>query len=235
MKRFWTDVTVAEADGHYAIMLDGKPMRLPGGPALRLQSAVLAAAIADEWAEAGGEIGGEVSLDALSLTRLAGTAQARIAPDTAPVAEALAAYAQTDLLCYRVEVPEGLAERQQVVWQPWLDWAALRYQARLLTSVGVMHVAQPVAALAAFGQAVGGLDAFALAGLGIIVPAFGSLVLGLAVLEGEITPEAAYEVSILDDLFQEGIWGMDRDAVARRVLMQRDVEAAARFVALSHA
>ena len=37
------------------------------------------------------------------LTRLAGTAQERIAPDPEPVVLDIARYGETDLLCYRAE------------------------------------------------------------------------------------------------------------------------------------
>ena len=39
------------------------------------------------------------------LTRLAGTALERIAPDPAPTVDAIARYGETDLLCYRAETP----------------------------------------------------------------------------------------------------------------------------------
>jgi chaperone required for assembly of F1-ATPase len=231
MKRFWTDVTVVPVDGAYAVMLDGKPMRLPGGPALRLQSAGLAGAIAEEWAAAGEQM----SLEDLNLTRLAGTAQARVAPDPAPSVAALAAYAESDVLCYRAETPDALVAQQEAAWQPWLDWGFERYGARLVPVAGVLHMAQPEGALVVLRDAVAVLDPFALTGLGIIAPALGSLVLGLAVLEGAVSAEAAYETSILDELFQENLWGVDREALARRRLVARDVAEAARFVALARA
>ena len=84
MKRFWTDVTHEQAvqDGISGriILLDGKPMRLPGGSVLCIPSFPLAQAVVEEWQAAGGEKGGEVGMEATPLTRLAGTAQTRIAP-----------------------------------------------------------------------------------------------------------------------------------------------------------
>jgi chaperone required for assembly of F1-ATPase len=233
MKRFWRKAAVAALDGHYAVMLDGKPMRLPEGPALRLESETLANAIAEEWDRAGAAPGGAVSLDDLPLTRLAGTAQARVAANQPATAAALAAYAETDLLCYRAEHPDALVAQQHAAWQPWLDWAAGRYQARLVVATGILPVAQPEPALTALRRPVEACDAFELTGLGIIVPALGSLVLSLAILDGAITAEDAYEVSVLDDLFQESLWGIDRDALARRRLARRDVVQAAHFIALS--
>ena len=68
------------------------------------------------------------------LTRLAGTAQERIAPDPEPVVLELARYGEADLLCYRAEGPEALAQRQHAQWQPWLDWAEARTTGRSCAS-----------------------------------------------------------------------------------------------------
>ena len=107
MKRFW-DTAAAVPDpvanpGGYRVVLDGKPVRLPGGGPLLVRPRTLAEAIAAEWAAAGGAKGGEMTPADIPLTRLAGTAQERIAPNPAPMVEGLAKYAETDLLCYRAE------------------------------------------------------------------------------------------------------------------------------------
>ncbi len=204
-------------------------MRLPGGPELRLRQAKLAEAIAAEWQG----VLGEFSAEDVPLTRLAGTAQERIVPDPAPTALALAAYADSDLLCYRAEGPAALVVRQHQAWQPWLDWAAESYGARLVVTRGVMPVRQDEAAVAALRAAMLALDPFVLAGLGVLVPVFGSCVLGLAVAAGRLAADEALRSSILDELFEEESWGVDRDAAARRVGVARDVAEAARFMALA--
>ena len=51
------------------------------------------------------------------------------------MAEIVAAYGGTDLLCYRAEAPEELVRRQAEAWDPLLDWAADRYGARLAVVV----------------------------------------------------------------------------------------------------
>ncbi len=235
MKRFWNDASVAEEDGRYLIRLDGRPMRLPGGPSLRLRQRALAEAIAAEWRQAGDAAGGIMTAEDVPLTRLAGTAQERIAPDPTPTVEAIAAYGGTDLLCYRAEQPEALVLLQHAAWQPWLDWAAGQYGARLLVTQGIMPVAQDAAALAALRRGVAALDAFALAGLGILVPALGSLVLGLAVAAGRLDAAEAHRLSVLDEVFEEELWGLDAEAAARRAHVARDLAAAGRFIALAAA
>ncbi|MCX7381406.1 MAG: chaperone, ATP12 [Alphaproteobacteria bacterium] len=232
MKRFWETAAAAPEGTVWTVRLDGKPLRLPGGGPLAVPSAAIAAAIAAEWQQAGGAKGGEMSYADVPLTRLAGTAQERIVPDPEPIVLEIARYGETDLLCYRADGPAVLAQRQHLLWQPWLDWAAERYAARLAVTEGIVHVAQSPGALANLAAAVAAQGPFALAALGIAVPALGSLVLGLAVADGALEAAAAHELSILDDVFQEELWGSDTEALKRRAGMRADLVTCGRFLAL---
>ena len=148
MKRFWDNASVTAGEGGFAVLLDQKPMRIPGGTKLLIPGRALADAIAAEWQAAGGGKGGSLTFEDVPLTRLAGTAQDRIAPNPAPVAQELARYAETDLLCYRADKPEALVIRQARAWQPWLDWLERTHGARLEPAEGVMYHPQDPAALA---------------------------------------------------------------------------------------
>lgn len=192
-------------------------------------SAALAEAIAAEW----GEAGGEVRVDQLPLTRLAGTVVERIAPNPGPVARDLARWAETDLLSYRATHPDALVAAQAAEWDPWLDWAAERLGARLVATDGVMPITQPREAVAALGAAVAAQDCWGLGALGVLVPALGSLVLALAVTEGVLAASAAHRLATLDEIFQERRWGADGEAVARRERMLAEIGDAARFLALA--
>ena len=59
------------------------------------------------------------------------------------------------------------------------------------------------------------LDDFALTGLATATPLLGSAVLALALQQGEIGGEAAFELSRLDEAFQERQWGVDAEAAER--------------------
>jgi chaperone required for assembly of F1-ATPase len=233
MKRFWDSATAEPVGDRWQVLLDGKPMRLPGGAPLLLGNPGLAEAVAAEWQAAGGRKGGEMSFADTPLTRLAGTAQERVAPRAEAVALELARYGESDLLCYRAEEPEALIARQAEQWQPWLDWAERRYGARLEVTAGVMHRAQPAAAVAALAAAVAAQGVPALAALGIIVPATGSLVLGLAVAEGALDAAGATEASQLDELFQSELWGVEWESQERRERVAADIALAARYLELS--
>lgn len=233
MKRFWDSAEPAERDGGWGVALDGRPMRLPSGAALVVPSRSLAAAIAEEWQEAGGAKGAEVTLAALKVTRVIATAVDRIAPAPDATVDALAAYGETDLLCYRAEHPPGLASRQAERWQPLLDWAALVLDAPLVVTAGVVPIVQPPEARAALRAALARRNPVALAALGVAVPALGSLVLGLALAERRIGPDEAHALATLDEAFQIEEWGEDAEAAARLAAIAEDVHLAARILTLA--
>jgi chaperone required for assembly of F1-ATPase len=220
-------------NGGYAIRLDGRPMRLPGGPALLLDSEALAVAIAAEWQQAGGEKGGTLQAEDVPLTRIAGTAQERVAKDPATTVQALARYAQSDLLCYRANSPDSLVVRQAELWQPWLDRATRLYGVSFRVVQGVMPVVQPAETIIRLGNALAVLPPGVLAGLGIMVPATGSLVLGLAVADGAMDADEASALALLDERFQAEKWGEDSEAAARRLAVAADIDQATRFIRLS--
>ncbi len=236
MRRFWDMAEVAAEGQGFAVLLDGKPLRIPGragGAPLLLDVPALAHAVAAEWQAAGGAKGGTLSMEDVPLTRLAGTAQDRIAPDPAPVAQALAGYGETDLLCYRADHPIELAARQAKAWQPWLDWLERTHGARLDPTEGIGHRAQDAEALARIHAMYARQSPLVLAALGIAVPALGSAVLGLALAERALEAEEAFALSILDETFQAEKWGEDAAAVARRAHVRSDIMLAARLIELT--
>ena len=223
-KRFWRDVSVADR----VIRLDDRPLRTPARAELRLPNAALAAAIAEEWRAAEGTIDPR----AMSLTGLANAAIDRIAPDPAAFAAGLARYAESDLLCYRIDHPASLLTRQGAQWDVPLDWARRRYDIEFVITAGLLPVDQPAETIRRLTAAIASRDAFALAGLAPLITLSGSLVLALALAEGALTEDQAWEAAELDQLWQAEHWGEDSLATAAREDKRRDFRAAARFLAL---
>jgi chaperone required for assembly of F1-ATPase len=58
------------------------------------------------------------------------------------------------------------------------------------------------------------------------------LVIALALLEGRLDAEGAFEVSQIDETFQIEAWGEDAEAARRRAALAADIAAAARFLDL---
>jgi len=226
MKRFWTDVTV---DPDLGVRLDDKPVRTPGRLALVLPNPALAEAVAEEWRA----VADTIDPRAMPLTGLANAAIERVAADPAGFAAGLAAYGESDLLCYRADSPPDLVARQNAAWNPPLDWAEGRYGVQFELATGVMHQPQPAETVERLAAAIGAQPAFALAPLAPIVTITGSLVLGLALAEGAMTADAVWAAANLDEDWQAEQWGEDDLARAARETRRRDFDAAARFLSLA--
>ncbi|MEJ6390861.1 ATP12 family chaperone protein [Gymnodinialimonas ulvae] len=205
-KRFWDAVDVVPSErGGYSVLLDGRVVSTPGKLPLVLPTRALAEAVAAEWRAQEGE------LQPLTMpnTRSANSAVERVMPQHAEVCDMLAAYGETDLLCYRAPGPEALTRSQAEAWDPLLDWAESRYGARLVSIAGVLPVDQAPAALAALRAEVHRIEAFPLTALHDLITLTGSLVVGLAVAEGHISVNKGWDLSRIDEQWQISQWGED--------------------------
>lgn len=228
MKRFYKAAGVGEAEGGFRVELDGRPVRSPAKAPLIFPSRPLAQGVADEWAAQEERI----DAHAMPLMQLSSTAVDLIPAKRHEIVPAVGAYAGTDLLCYRAEHPQLLVERQARHWQPLLDWAALTYDAPLRVCAGLMPKPQPDEALAALRRVVEATDDWYLAALQTATGVCGSIVVALALLEGRIGPEEAFEVSQLDETYQIEQWGEDAEATKRRANVRAEILACRRFVDL---
>ncbi len=224
MKRFWKDVVVADGQ----ILLDGRAVRTPARAPLVLPTGALADAIAEEWRA----VGDKIDPRATPLTGFANAAIDKAAPDVATFAAGLATYAETDLLCYRAENPPELASRQTKIWDPLLDWARARYDIAFVVTAGIVHVAQPRETLARLSAAIAARTPFELAALSPVVSIGGSLVVALMLVEDAIAPDAAFDATHLDELWQAELWGEEWMAADARALRRADFVNAGRMLAL---
>lgn len=230
MKRFYKDAVAAPAAGGegYRLLLDGRPVRTPAKALLAVPAVALAEAMAAEWRGQGERI----DLRSMPLTGLANAAIDRVAPDPAGFAEGLSRYGQSDLVCYRAEGPDKLVARQAARWDPVIAWARSRYDIDLRIVNGIVHQPQPEASLARLRLAVAARGAFVLAGLSPLVTVSGSLLIALALDEGALGLDAAWEAAALDDLWQLEHWGDDAEAAKALAARRHDFEAGARFLTL---
>ncbi|MFT6533237.1 MAG: chaperone required for assembly of F1-ATPase [Limimaricola cinnabarinus] len=227
-KRFWKEANVAPAEGGWQVLLDARPVRTPAKAPLVLPTQALAEALAAEW-QAQEE---RIDPGSMPLTRTANSALDKVAVQRAEVAQMLAAYGGSDLLCYRAERPAELIARQASEWDSLLDWAEERHGARLVTATGVMPVAQDAAALERLAAPVFAMEPFALAAFHDLVALSGSLVLALAVVERRLEPQEAWRLSRLDEDWQIEQWGDDEEAEAMARVKRAAFLDAARFWAL---
>ena len=227
MKRFYKTATAAMRDGGGAsVLLDGRVLRTPARAEMVLPNLALAEAVAAEWDAQQGEI----TPARMPLTRLAATAIDRIAVDPAPTTADIVRYGGTDLLSYRAEAPTELVASQEQVWTPLLDWFRERYDIQLRVTAGIMAVPQAPDLPVRLETLCAGLDAMRLAALHAATTITGSVVLGLALLEGRLTAVGAHEAGQLDELFQARQWGEDEEARMRRLALREELDAVERFL-----
>ncbi len=227
-RRFWKRAFVEPVDGGFQVLLDARPVRTPFKSPLVLPTEPLAALIAKEWDAQEGEI------NPLSMptTRAANSAIDKVAVQKDAVVAELAGYGASDLICYRATHPEGLIARQSEAWDPWLAWTANALDAPLITTQGVMPIAQPAESLARLTSMIAEMDNFRLTGFHDLVAISGSLILAFAVVHSKLLPTEAWHLSRVDEDWQISEWGPDDEATAQAEAKQAAFCDAARFFQL---
>lgn len=228
MRRFWKEVTLEQSTFGYAVRLDGRPVKTPTRNELALPTRKLADAVVAEWEAV------EKTIDPLKMpmTGFANAAIDHIGADRDGFVTAIAAYGETDLLCYRAAADEPLGARQAEIWDPWLDWARAHYDVSFVIVEGIMHRPQPEASLDKLRTAVAARGTFELAAMAKLAHLSGSLIATLAVVERAGEAQEIWNAACLDELWQEELWGADHWAEKNRNDREAEFMAAARFLEL---
>jgi chaperone required for assembly of F1-ATPase len=231
MRRFWKIARIVPVESGFAVRLDERPVKTPMRAELILPNATMASAVLAEWDAVGEKIDPAI----MPITGLANAAIDRIAADRAGFVDAIAAYGESDLFCYRAAEPDELANRQAHIWGRYLRWAQARYFVTFTVVTGIMHEPQPIPTLVRLKEAVAALSNWQLAAASKMVPITGSLVALLALVESEVTASNLWPDLVLDELWQEEKWGADDFALKNRRDRETDFMSAARFLDLCEA
>ena len=207
-RRFYKEAAVSCVDGLWRIVLDDRPVRTPSKNLLATEYQSLAEQIAEEWAAQGDLI----DPSTMPLTRLL-----NISIDNTPgareaLADELAKYAETDLVCHLAEGPKELRALQDAGWRPWREWAGKALDIVLVPVEGIIASPQPDASLAAARAHATSLDDLRLTGLSWGLALYGSAVLALAVEQGQLDALDAFDLSRIDETWQIEQWGEDDEA-----------------------
>jgi len=229
LKRFWKAAEVVETDSGFAVQLDGRPVRTPAKALLQVPTSVLAQEVAREWDAQEGEIDPAT----MPATKSANAAIDKVSVQFTEVADMLAAYGDCDLTCYRAPEPQELANRQAAAWDPLLDWAATRFQARLVPVVGVIHQPQLAESVARLRAPLDAMSPFEMTAMHDLVSLSGSLVIGLAASEAHLPVADLWALSRIDEDWQIEQWGEDDDANALADIKRRAFQHAARFLTMT--
>lgn len=227
-KRFWKDVSVKREVAGYGIYLDSKQLKTPLHASLLAPTKAVAEGIAQEW----DAVDKKIDPLQMHLTRCANATIDKVVVDQHAVASMLAEYGGTDLLCYRAEAPAELVQRQSRAWDPLLAWIADAHGVELTTTTGVMHVRQSLDSQARLATLTAAFDPWRLTALHDLVTISGSLVLGLSVANRHLSAEEVWDISRVDETWQEEQWGVDDEASKAAGVKRSDFLKAARLLDL---
>jgi chaperone required for assembly of F1-ATPase len=220
-RRFYERADIADCGDAFEILLDGRPVKTPARRRLAAPTRALAEALAAEW-QAQNNF---VDAARMPLTRLANSIIDGVTDAPAAVAAEAAKYLASDLVCYRAEGPAGLAARQAAKWDPIIAWAREFLDASFAKIQGMAFLAQPQAALAAAGAAIP-RDPWRLGAFHAVTALTGSALIALAVLNGHLSAEQAWDAAHVEEDWNMDFWGRDQLALERRALHWAEMQAA---------
>jgi chaperone required for assembly of F1-ATPase len=203
------------------------PTQTPAKNPFNLPSPALTELVAKEW-----QSGKKFSPANMPLTSIAYTAIDKIGDKKNDIIEVLMVYVDTDTLTYRATSSEKLAKQQDEIWGEVLKWAGSRFDIAWQTTSGVMPVEQSPELHKAIERYLRSLNHWQLAAFCVLSSGYSSLVLAIAVCEGYVDAEEAFQLSRLEEEHQAEAWGRDEEAEARAAKMQAEIVSAGQFLSL---
>ena len=226
MKRFYSEVSVAEVEGGWQVMLDSRALKTQGRQLPQIVPTRAAAELlAGEW-RAQGE---EIDPKSFVFRDLADFAVDVVQPDKGATVDKLLQYAATDTLCYRADPDEPLYKRQQSVWEPLVSAFEQRHDAKVTRVSGIIARPQPEETMAVLRNRLAGEDAFTLAALVTLASLAASIVVPLAVLDEEQDMATLFAAANAEEDWQAELWGWDEAAERTRKARLEACEKAAEF------
>ncbi|MEM7620109.1 MAG: ATP12 family protein [Pseudomonadota bacterium] len=231
LKRFYTTVTFEKTEIGYKILLDAKPVKTPSKAILAVPTQSLAEYVANEWKQQNQHI----EPSKMIATKLANTAIDRVAQRTNEIIQEITQYAASDMICYRADGPQDLAERQNKAWDPTLTWLQNAHNLTFQKATGVMFIEQSEHDLNGIRHLLSKYNAFELCALHNITTLTGSAFLALGYAERQHTLDQIWSAAYIDEDWQMEQWGKDEDALKTRDIKWKELKATCRFFDLSAA
>ena len=207
-KRFWKNVRVVSSEAGYFIKLDDKILKTPAKRQMMLPTEALAKKVASEWDEQVEEI----DPTTMPFTKSANVALDKVSEQFEEVSSLISEYGDTDLLYYRADSPPELQKRQKTGWDPIVKWAENTFKVQINCGTGIVYIPQNEKLISEIRIKISSLNIFELTAFYDMVSITGSLILGLAIINGRLSADEAYQLSRIDEQWQLEHWGEDEEA-----------------------
>lgn len=213
MKRFYTTVEIIAEQGRFLITLDGKLLRTPARNIFELENSSLAEAVQKEWQDQEEFI----IPQSMPFTKLINSALDGGEKRQAQVVDDIVRYAGSDLLCYRADTPEELAQRQKQKWDPVLNQFAKTFGIYFSVTENISFIPQSCETLQKVRKLIMSYPSFfSLYALHSLTTLSGSVILALSIGKKLMSSSYGWELAHLDETYQETLWGIDKEAEQRR-------------------
>ena len=229
MKRFYEKVDILQSERCYQINLDNSPLKTPLKSILQLPTRKLAEKIAKEWSD----VETDIIPKRMPIFSLAVTAIDRVATQRNELSEEMQQYIMNDLLCYRESEDTKLQEHQNKFWDPWLSWANTEFEFDLKLAKGVMPINQDQSNANRLMQVISRMNIWTFMCFARTTTLTGSVILALAFIRKQVTPDTLFTVASLDELYQIARWGEDDESKARHVAVKNELHDLSDFYRLA--
>lgn len=221
-RRFYAEAGARPTETGFEVTLDGKPTKTPGGQRIVVPSAVIATAMANEWAAQHEHIdpGG------MPVVRLVNSTIESGGDKLPALRDEIVKFAAGDLLLYRADGPARLVALQEEKWDAALVKVARHFGVAFQPTIGIVHQPQPQATLDRLSAALEGEGLFVLTALNSMTNLTGSGLLTLAFWAQLLDAEAVWAAAHVDEDYNIEMWGEVEEAAAHRAKRRREFDAA---------
>ena len=213
MKKFWKKVSIKKISfNSFQIMLDERILQTPLKRELILPNLNLAQEIAKEWDQDSINI----KTESMIFYGLISTSLDKIIDNRNVYIDDILDYIDTDLICYRADNPKELVELQKSKWDPIILLVEKYIGTKVQVFIGVSPNKQHYTVHDGINNLIDQFDIFEISALHRITNITGSIFLSLCVLRKDISKNEVFELSFLDELWQEENWGFDKENSQKR-------------------
>ncbi len=228
-RRFYRRARVGRVTEGFSVLLDGKGVKTPGGKPVLVAHEKLAEALCAEWN------GQATHIDprTMPLTRLVNSAIEGGEEACNELRAEIVRFAGNDLLLFHAESPRELVALQGEVWGSILSDMTARLDVVFHPVTGIVHRDQPEESLQRIRALLPQKDHVTLTALASITGLTGSGLLVVALFHGLMDADRVWDAAHLDEDYNARIWGVDREAMARRRKRRAEFDAAVKVLELT--
>ena len=213
MKRFFHDVSVRKETDGFSVLTDDRPMNfLKTSRKMILPTKALAETVADEWRA----LPDEFKAKDLPVTCFLSGVAAWDETDERNVRQKMMAVLPCDAALCVAPDPPRLDQAMADAFQPVVDAVNRAAGTDFVLTRSVSGAEPSERSRRAFEDHLAGQTRLGLACLSKLTAVFGSLLLAFAVEKRLLTAAKAFDVSITEELYQNGFWPADAEAQSAR-------------------